>query len=169
MTDNDNSNESTGGKADTSQESHSNIPEAGIASTDDAVAAVKAVSSEVYRLAGVPGKASEPGPGVKECEGKDPDKYFVVYHPWNFAPTKPTDVDVAMENLKKQLNTGDWVTKDLYHDNSANKALNLVADNNSKKVSVWIVQYSKDKTPNLGINVTSGCYQVPEGQTIDHS
>jgi len=71
-------------------------------------------------------------------------------------------------NLKKRLDTGDWVTKKLYHDNSPNKALNLIADNDAKKVSVWIVQYSKDAKPSLGINVTSGCYQVPEGETVDH-
>ncbi|AZM64376.1 hypothetical protein DMA10_22275 [Streptomyces sp. WAC 01420] len=167
MTDND-ANDSPGSTAGESQEARTSPPDAGTATTDDAVAAVKEVSSELYRFAGVPGKASEPGPGVKECEGKDPDTYFTVYHPWNFAPSKPGDVDVAMENLKKKLNTGGWVIKDLYHDNSPAKALNLVADNDAKKVSVWIVQYSKSATPSLGFNVTSGCYQVPEGETVDH-
>lgn len=167
MTD-DNSTDASGGETGDSQESGSGLPDAGTATTDDAVAAVKDVSSEIYRLAGVPGKASEPGPGVKECEGKDPKKYFVVYHPWNLAPSKPEDVEVAMDNLKEKLNTGDWVTKDLYRDNSPAKALNLVADNDEKKVSAWIVKYSESATPSLGINVTSGCYQVPEGETIDH-
>nr|WP_030856263.1 hypothetical protein [Streptomyces sp. NRRL S-37] len=167
MTDKD-GNDSPGSTADDSQEARTGLPDAGTATTDDAVAAVKDVSSEIYRFAGVPGKASEPGPGVKECAGKDPDTYFTVYHPWNFAPSKPEDLDVTMENLKKRLDTGDWVTKKLYHDNSPNKALNLIADNDAKKVSVWIVQYSKDAKPSLGINVTSGCHQVPEGETVDH-
>ncbi|MBL3670585.1 hypothetical protein JL475_32375 [Streptomyces sp. M2CJ-2] len=167
MTEND-GNDSPGSTADNSQEARSGLPDAGTATTEEAVAAVKEVSSELYRFVDVPGKASEPGPGVKKCEGKDPDTYFTVYHPWNFAPTKPGDIDVAMENLKKRLNTGGWVTKQLYHDNSPNKALNLIADNDAKKVSVWIVQYSEDVTPSLGINVTSGCYRVPEGQTVDH-
>ncbi|MBC7270580.1 MAG: hypothetical protein H5T76_18050 [Streptomyces sp.] len=150
------------------QQAGSEIPDAGTATTEEAVAAIKKVSSEIYQLAGVPGKASQPGPGVKECEGKPSDTHFLVYHPWNFAPSRPEDLDVAMENLKKKLNTGGWVTKQLYYDNSPNKALNLIADNDVKKVSVWVVQYSKDETPSLGINVTSGCYQVPEGQTVDH-
>lgn len=146
----------------------STIPDAGTASADDAVTAVKEVSSQIFDFAGVPGKASEPGPGVKECEGKDPEKYFVVYHPWNFKPKAGTDTGVAMANLKKKLNTGGWVLKDAYHDNSPNKNLNLVADNDAKKMSVWIVEYGKRDAPSLGIEVTSGCYQVPEGETVDH-
>jgi hypothetical protein len=167
MTDSGTTN-SPNGDASKSVASTSKIPDAGTASTDEAVAAVKAVSSQIYDFAGVPGEASEPGPGVKECEGKDPDTYFVVYHPWNFKPKDGTNIDVAMANLKKKLNTGGWVVKDAYHDNSPNKNLNLVADNDSKKMSVWIVAYGKRDTPSLGIEVTSGCYQVPEGQTIDH-
>ncbi|WP_055693845.1 hypothetical protein [Streptomyces prasinopilosus] len=168
MTDNDNT-DSPGGTADNSQEAAAGgLPDAGTATVDEAVSAVKEVSSEIYRFAGVPGKASEPGPGVKQCEGKDPDTYFTVYHPWNFAPTKPADLDVAMENLKEKLDTGGWVVKKMYRDNSPNKALNLVADNDAKKVSAWIVQYAEDETPSLGINVASGCYRVPPGETIDH-
>ncbi|MEZ7005307.1 hypothetical protein [Streptomyces sp. AD55] len=165
---NDNGTGSPGTSAGSSPESGGSLPDAGTATTDEAVAAVKEVSSELYRFADVPGKASEPGPGVRECEGKDPETYFTVYHPWNLAPTKPGDIDVAMENLKEKLNTGGWVTKGLYHDNSPNKALNLVADNETRNVSVWIVQYARDATPSLGINVTSGCYRAPEGHTIDH-
>ncbi|GAA0617182.1 hypothetical protein [Streptomyces crystallinus] len=145
------------------------IPLAGTARTDDAVAAVKAVSSQIYEFTGVPGKASEPGPGVKACEGRDPEKYFQVYHPWNFAPTSAADNDVAMKHLKEKLSTGGWVVKDDYVDNSPNKNRNLVADNDSKKMSVSVVAYSKDDRPSLGIAVTSGCYRVPEGETIKHS
>ena len=167
MTEND-GNASPDSTAVNSQEARSGLPDAGTATTEEAVAAGKEVSSEIHRSTGVPGKASEPGPGVKQCEGKDkdPDMHFTVYHPWNFAPQKPGDIDVAMENLKERLNTGGWVTKQLYHDNSPHKALNLIADNDAKKVSVWIVQYSEDATPSLGINVTSGCYRVPEGETV---
>lgn len=164
MTDDDSPGNTTGD----SQEARASPPGAGTATTEEAVAAVKEVSGELHRFAGVPGKASEPGPGVKECAGKDPDAYFTVYHPWNFAPSEPGDLDVAMENLKKRLHTGGWVTERVYRDNSRNKALNLIADNDAKKVSVWIVQYSEDAAPSLGINVTSGCYRVPEGETVDH-
>ncbi|MFK8909716.1 hypothetical protein [Streptomyces sp. YS-3] len=152
-----------------SDDDTSTIPLAGTAGTDDAVAAVKAVSSQVYEFTGVPGKASEPGPGVKACPGRDPEKYFQVYHPWNFAPTSAADNDVAMKHLKEKLSTGGWVLKDEYRDNSPNKNLNLVADNDAKKMSVSIVAYSKDDVPSLAIEVVSGCYQVPEGQTIKHS
>lgn len=168
MTEND-STDSPGSASDNSQEAAAGgLPDAGTATVDEAVSAVKEVSSEIYRFTGVPGKASEPGPGVSECAGKDPDMYFSVYHPWNFAPPKASDLDVAMENLKKKLNTGGWVTKRLYRDNSPNKSLNLIADNDTKKVSVWITQYAERETPSLGINVQSGCYRVPPGKTIDH-
>jgi hypothetical protein len=73
-----------------------------------------------------------------------------------------------MENFKKKLNTGGWVIKDVYHDNSPSKALNIVADNDAKHVSVWIVEYSDNEKPSLGVEVTSGCYRAPEGETVDH-
>lgn len=152
-----------------SDDDTSKIPLAGTASTDDAVDAVKAVSSQIYEFTGVPGRASKAGPGVKACPGRDPEKYFQVYHPWNFQPNSGADNDVAMQHLKEKLSTGGWVLKDEYRDNSPNKNLNLVADNDAKKMSVWIVAYSKRTTPSLGIDVTSGCYQAPDGQTINHS
>ncbi|MFB7595497.1 hypothetical protein [Streptomyces sp. NPDC056160] len=147
----------------------SGVPDAGTATTDEAVASVKAVSSQIYDFVGVPGSASQPGPGVKACPGKEPRRYFQVYHPWNFKPKSGADNDVAMRNLEKKLSTGGWVLKRSYRDTSANKNLNLVADNDSRKVSVWIVAYSKRVTPSIGIEVTSGCYQVPEGETVEHS
>lgn len=143
------------------------VPYAGVATTDEAADALEAVSSRIYTYLGVPGKASEPGPGVKECEGKDPERFFSVYHPWNFLPASAGDTDVAMENLKEKLNTGGWVVTREYRDNSRNKNLNLVADNDRKKVSVWIVQYREREKPSLGITLTSGCYEVPEGATVE--
>ncbi|ARF73969.1 hypothetical protein B7C62_18180 [Kitasatospora albolonga] len=170
MTDSDsssNTSSNTGNTAPSSGEPSGGLPYAGVATTDEAADALQAVSSRIYTYLGVPGKASEPGPGVKECEGKDPERFFSVYHPWNFLPASAEDTDVAMENLKKKLSTGGWVLKREYRDNSANKNLNLVADNDKKKVSAWIVQYRERAKPSLGITLTSGCYEVPEGATVD--
>ncbi|MGW5232726.1 hypothetical protein ACWEQU_10575 [Streptomyces nodosus] len=155
--------------ASTPDEAGSGVPDAGIATTDEAVASVKSVSSQIHDIIGVPGTASEPGPGVKACPGKDPDTHFQVYHPWNFKPKSGTDNDLAMRNLKEKLSTGGWVIKESYHDHSPNRNLNLIADNDSRKMSVWVVAYSKRATPSLGIEVTSGCYRAPEGETIEHS
>ncbi|MFD5136674.1 hypothetical protein ACFWMX_10585 [Streptomyces sp. NPDC058378] len=83
-------------------------------------------------------------------------------------PDSASDQDVALSNLKEKLSTSGWVLKDSYLDNSPNKNLNLVADNDSKKASVWIVGYSKDDPPSLSIQVVAACYQVPDGQTVDH-
>ncbi|MFR9794792.1 hypothetical protein ACL02U_02660 [Streptomyces sp. MS06] len=159
---------SPSGKVGRSEQSASGVPYGGTATTDEVVAKVKEVSSHIYDFAGVPGKASEPGPGVKECQGKDTDTYFHVYHPWNFKPDARADNDIAMANLKAKLSTGGWVIKDSYRDNSSNKNLNLIADNDSGRVSVWIVAYSSRTVPSLGIQVTSGCYEVPKGDTVDH-
>lgn len=168
MTDNS-AGKSPDGGSGTSDASSSGIPFAGTATTDEGVAAVKAVSSQIYEFIDVPGTASEPGPGVKACEGKDPDTYFRVYHPWNFKPKTGSDTDVAMAHLKEKLNTGGWVIKDLYRDNSANKNLNLVADHDAKKMSVWIIAYGKRAVPSIGIEVTSGCYKAPAGERVEHS
>ncbi|MFF0967632.1 hypothetical protein ACWDQO_01480 [Streptomyces sp. NPDC003703] len=160
---------SPGGDAGRSAGSGSEIPDAGTATTEEAVARVKEVSSQIHDFLGIPGRASEPGPGVRACEGKDPDTYFQVYHPWNFAPASGSDNDVAMKNLEKRLSTGGWVLKRSYRDTSANKNLNLVADNDARSASVWIVAYSKRAVPSIGVEVTSGCYRVPEGQRVQHS
>ncbi|GGP75324.1 hypothetical protein [Streptomyces melanogenes] len=162
MTDNDASKSS-------SRMTAPHIPSAGTAGTEEAVAAVKEVSSQLYDFLGVPGTASAPGPGIRECQGKDPNTYFQVYHPWNFLPTSSADINTAMANLKAKLSTDGWTLKDTYHDNSPNKNPNLIADNNSRMVSVWSVMYGKRDTPSIGIEVRSGCYRVPEGQTVDHS
>ncbi len=147
----------------------SGVPEAGTATTDDAVDSVRDVSGRIAEFIGVPGKMSEPGPGVKECPGRDPDTYFQVYHPWNFKPDSGGDIDVAMENLKEKLNTDGWVIKQSYRDNSANRNLNLVADDDYRKMSVWVVAYGERATPSLGVEVISGCYRAPEGETVRHS
>ncbi|MFE4593324.1 hypothetical protein [Streptomyces laurentii] len=162
------STDSPGREPGTSDEPSHGIPFGGTATTSDVVSEVKKASSQIYDFAGVPGEASQPGPGVKECEGKDPDTHFQVYHPWNFKPKSKADNDVAMANLKEKLSTDGWTIKSSYRDNSANKNLNLIADNDARKMSVWVVAYSKRATPSIGIQVTSACYQVPEGQTADH-
>ncbi|MCQ1580980.1 hypothetical protein [Streptomyces parvus] len=167
MNDSENSSSSSAGSTD-SGGTASGVPYAGVATTDEAADALEAVSSQIYEYAGVPGKASEPGPGIKECEGKDPERFFRVFHPWNFQPGSVADSDRAMENLKKKLNSGDWVLKKEYRDNSQNENLNLVADNDAKKVSVWIVQYRDRAKPSLGITTTSGCYEVPEGAKVEN-
>ncbi|MFI9018240.1 hypothetical protein ACIGZI_29790 [Streptomyces griseus] len=166
MNDSDSPNSPGEGSAG-SDDASTAVPYAGVATTDEAADNLEAVSSKIYQYAGVPGKASEPGPGVRECAGKDPERFFRVFHPWNFQPGSAADSDVAMENLKKRLNTGGWVLKKEYRDNSENENLNLVADNESEKASVWIVQYRDRAKPSLGITVTSGCYEVPEGAKVE--
>lgn len=144
------------------------VPSAGIALPEEAVAAVKEASSQLYDFLGVPGRASTPGPGIRACAGMDPSAHFQVYHPWSFLPTLGADTDTAMANLRERLGTGGWVLKAGYRDDSAHENLNLVADNDHRKVSVWAVAYSRHQPPAIGIEVRSGCYRVPEGWTVEH-
>ncbi|MEU7428778.1 hypothetical protein [Streptomyces sp. NPDC040750] len=146
----------------------SDVPSAGTSTSSDAADKVEGVSSGIYELIGVKGKTSDSRATVTECAGKDPDKYFRVLHPWSFTPAAPDDLEVAMERLRAALPKRGWKIVEYGPDTSKNKNLRLTADNDTKKASVHIVQMAKDNPPMLSVDVVSGCYQVPEGQQVEH-
>ncbi|AYG82242.1 hypothetical protein DWB77_04412 [Streptomyces hundungensis] len=158
----------TGCSMSDSKDSHE-IPSAGISTSSDAADSMVRVSSALYDLIGVKGKASETQPGVTECSGKDRDKYFTIFHPWNITPTKTTaaELDAVMERLKKELPKHGWEIVEYGRDTSKSKNLSLTADNDEQKVSVKLASYAKDTPPSLGLMVVSGCYQIPEGKKIE--
>ncbi len=143
------------------------IPVVGTSTSRDAADAVEKVSSELYDLLGVQGKASESRSGVTECEGKDPAKYFQVFHPWSFYPASADQLDEAMERLKTELPKHGWKVVRYEPDTSQAKNLNLTADQSEKKYSVSIVQMKKNDPPKLSLTVVSGCYQVPDGKEVE--
>ncbi|MFK0022521.1 hypothetical protein [Streptomyces sp. NPDC090798] len=143
------------------------IPFSGVSTSSDAAEAAKKTSSELYNLIGLKGKASDTGPGVKECGKKDPDKYFQIFHSWSFTPTSSEQLEGAMEQLKSKLPKHGWEVVKYGPDSSRNKNLSLTADNDAKKFSVNIIYQAKDNPPNLNFFVVSGCYQVPDGQKIE--
>ncbi|GGX66522.1 hypothetical protein [Streptomyces anandii] len=143
------------------------IPFAGTSSSRDASQAMEKVSSGIYDLIGVKGKASSSRPFVAECSGKDAKKYFRIFHWWSFYPTSASDLGVAMERLKEELPKRGWKVVSYGPDTSRNKNTNLTADNDRKKVGVNIVQMSKNDPPKLSLHVVSGCYKVPDGQTVE--
>ncbi|XIE78782.1 hypothetical protein AB6O49_13185 [Streptomyces sp. SBR177] len=142
-------------------------PFAGVSTTSDARSAAEKVSSELYDLIGLKGKTTEPGPGVNECPGKDPEKYFTTFHMWTLTPTSPAQLDGVMERLKKQLPEHGWTIVDFGPDASKNKNIRITADNDAKKHSVKITHWAKDNPPKLNVYLVSGCYQVPEGDKVD--
>ena len=143
------------------------IPSAGTSTSSDAAKETQKASSELYNLIGLKGKASDTGPGVKECSKKDPDKYFQIFHSWSFTPASSEELDGAMERLKTDLPKHGWKVVDYGPDSSRNKNLSLTADNDAKKFSVKIAYREKDNPPNLNFFVVSGCYTVPDGQEIE--
>ncbi|WP_338685800.1 hypothetical protein QD712_34460 [Streptomyces acidiscabies] len=138
----------------------------GTSTSRDAADSLEKVSSSIYELIKVKGKASDSRAGVMDCSGKDTKKYFQVFHPWSFHPASAGDLGAAMEQLKTELPKHGWKIVEYGPDSSKNKNINLTADNDEKKVGVHIVQMSKDDPPSLSMNLVSGCYQVPEGEEV---
>ncbi|MFI1070554.1 hypothetical protein [Streptomyces puniciscabiei] len=143
-------------------------PIVGTSTSLDAADATEKVSSGIYELIGVKGKASNSQSGVLECSGKDPDKYFKIFHPWSFYPASPGDLEKAMKNLKTELQKHGWKIVEYGPNNSKAKDISLTADNDEKKVGVNIVQMLKNDPPKLSLTVVSGCYKVPDGQKVQH-
>lgn len=143
------------------------VPSAGTSTSLSAADQAERVSSEIYDLIGIKGKASDTGPGVSECSGKDPDKYFQIFHPWSFAPASADQLDGVMEGLKERLPKHGWKVVEYGPDTSKNKSISLTADNDKKKHSVRITHYDKRNPPKLSLMVVSGCYQVPDGEKVD--
>ncbi|MCT4356576.1 hypothetical protein M5362_25960 [Streptomyces sp. Je 1-79] len=143
------------------------LPSAGVSTTDEAADMAEAISSELYDLIGLKGKATEPGPGVGECGGKDPEKYFTVFHAWTFTPASADGLDGVMERFKEELPKHGWKIVEYGPDTSKNKNLALTADNDAKKYSVMITHWARQTPPKVRFFLTSGCYQVPEGEKVE--
>ncbi|WP_301127345.1 hypothetical protein [Streptomyces cacaoi] len=146
------------------------VPSSGTERQSEADEQTKKVSSGILDLIPVKGEVSEPGPGVVPCEGKDREKFFRLLHTWSVTPEAKdrSKLAGAMESLKESLPKHGWEVKSFARDSSRNRNLALVADHDKKKFSVNIVHYAKDDPPKLTVRVITGCYQVPEGEKVDH-
>jgi hypothetical protein len=143
------------------------IPSAGTSTSRDASDSMEKVSSSIYDLIGIAGKASDSRPTVTDCGGKDAGTYFRILHPWSFTPATEGDLEVAMKRLKVELPKNGWKVVHYGPDTSKNKNISLTADNDAKKVSVKVIAMAKDDPPMLTLDVISGCYKVPEGQEVE--
>jgi hypothetical protein len=103
-----------------------------------------------------------------QCPDKDRDKYFQIFHPWSFVPASAADLDAALENLKEGLPQHGWKIVRYGPDTSPNKNVILIADNDEQKAGVHIAQMKKRNPPKLSLTVVSGCYEVPDGQEVEH-
>ncbi|MFI0976122.1 hypothetical protein ACH4SP_03730 [Streptomyces sp. NPDC021093] len=143
------------------------IPFAGTSTSSDAADAMEKVSSGIYDLLGMKGKASDSQPGVMDCSGKDTKTYFRIFHPWSFKAASVSDLDKAMERLKSELPKHGWEIKSYGPDTSKNKNMNLIADNDKKKVSIDVTNMAKGDAPMLSLDLVSGCYKVPDGKEVE--
>ncbi|WP_240503059.1 hypothetical protein [Streptomyces prasinopilosus] len=143
------------------------VPFSGTSTSSDAADATERVSSGIYDLIGVKGKASESYSTVVDCSGKDTEKHFRILHPWSFYPTSADDLDPVMERLKEELPKRGWRIVEYGPDTSKNKNIRMTADNDEKKFSARIVKMAKSEPPMLSLDVISGCYKIPAGQEIE--
>ncbi|MFF3959201.1 hypothetical protein ACFYY1_39305 [Streptomyces sp. NPDC001890] len=146
--------------------SSDDIPLSGTSTSLAAADKMEQVSSGLYDLIGVKGKASDSRPGVTECSGRDQEKYFQIFHPWSFYPASANDLDEAMKQLRTELPKHGWKVVGYGPDTSKDQNINLTADNDKKKYSVKVVQMAKNDPPKLSLMVVSGCYQVPDGEKV---
>ncbi|MFB8138345.1 hypothetical protein [Streptomyces parvus] len=140
---------------------------AGTSTSLAAAGRAEKISSEIRDVFGIKGKESVTGPGVSECGGKDPDKYFQIFHPWSFTPASPERLGAVMERLEEELPKRGWKVVEYGSDGSKNRNIGLTAENDEKKHSVKIWHYAKRNPPKLSLMVVSGCYQVPDGEKVD--
>ncbi|WP_171991028.1 hypothetical protein [Streptomyces sp. JHA26] len=149
-----------------SKDESDSIPFAGTSTSLDAADEMERVSSGIYDLIGVKGKASDSHSTVTDCPGKDKNTYFQILHPWSFRPTAASDLDVAMDRLEAELPKHGWNIVDYGPDSSKNRNVRMTADNDREKASVVVVKMAKEDPPMLSLDVVSGCYKVPDGQEI---
>ncbi|MFF0475130.1 hypothetical protein [Streptomyces sp. NPDC004284] len=146
----------------------------GVREQDEVNAETKKVSSEIYDLIGVRGSASKAGAGAQPCQGMDREKFYRIFHPWSLSAKTDDELAQAMERLRSKLPEHGWKIVKYGPDDSAAKSLELTADDDARKfgvhISFWKARtvLGKPKPPMLMVDVISGCYQVPEGKTVEH-
>ncbi|MGW7519566.1 hypothetical protein ACWGJ2_28640 [Streptomyces sp. NPDC054796] len=142
-----------------------------VRSIEKADAETKRVSSQVLDIIDVEGKVSEPGPRVTSCSDKNAEKFFKMLHPWSLTGTSNEELRQAMTRLRENLPKKGWKIVGYGRNNSKDKSLELTADNHEKRfglnVELWEEAEGSGEKPKLIVNVVSGCYRVPEGETVD--
>ncbi|MFF3453138.1 hypothetical protein ACFYXH_02190 [Streptomyces sp. NPDC002730] len=153
-------------------ESNGTTKVVGTRAQDEVDAKTKQLSSQILDLIAIKGKVDGTGPGVGECGG-DPEKQYLIRHSWSISGSTDAEVSKAMTRLKDGLPAQGWKIVQYGRNNSAAKSLELTADHTEKKFGVNVEFWEKgairkDNPPALVVTVVSGCYQVPDGQTVKH-
>ncbi|MGV4928287.1 hypothetical protein K2224_37565 (plasmid) [Streptomyces sp. BHT-5-2] len=117
-------------------------------------------------------KTTEPGPHAGLCEGKDPDHYYMIRHPWAAYGVTFQELQQAMERLKKDMPEKGWKVVKYGPDTSPAKTLELIADSTQKDFSVAIHlldERKKQRESRIAVSLASRCYKTPKGKTVSAS
>ncbi|UNO41061.1 hypothetical protein [Streptomyces sp. MST-110588] len=140
----------------------------------DARAEVRNISAKILELINLHGKVSDRGPGVSECSGKDPGRFYSIHHRWSVTDVPVGDMKKAMASLKADLPKHGWKIFGYGPDKSPSKSLKLVAEFAEKRFFVNIHLYdesgrAKPDGPKskIFVDLLSECFQVPKGKTVD--
>ncbi|MEC4017131.1 hypothetical protein [Streptomyces sp. H27-D2] len=140
----------------------------------DAKKAAEGFSSELIDIIALRGKLSEPGPGVSQCGEEDPEKFYAILHTWSLINVPVDDMEKAMVRLNEDLPKRGWKVSKYGPDASPSKSLELVANSKKKKFSVSVRLFdetgrAKPDGPKskIWVNLSSACFQVPKGKTVD--
>ncbi|MDT3396818.1 hypothetical protein RKE29_09210 [Streptomyces sp. B1866] len=131
------------------------------------------LSSQILDIIDLRGKVSEPGPGVALCGEKDPEQFFTIHHPWSLTRVPVVDLGQAMVRLRDGLPKMGWEVTKYGPDGSPSRSLELIANSTRVQFSVDIIFYdeSKQSKPTgssmIHVDLSSACFQVPEGKTVD--
>lgn len=134
----------------------------------------EAVSSELYDIIGLRGKVTGEGPGVSLCGEKDPEKFYVIHHPWGLTNVPIEDLKKGLDRLKENMPKRGWKIVSYGPDTSPAKNLELIADLTKKdfSVNIGLLDRTKRTEPDapksmIFVDLVSACFQVPEGETVD--
>jgi hypothetical protein len=132
------------------------------------------LSSQLLDAMRLEGEVTEPGPGVAECEGMSPERYFVVRHPWSVYGVPVPDMEAAMERLRDDLPGRGWEVTKYGPDKSPSRSLEIFADHKhgDKQFSVNIRLFDErgknaDHVSMINVTLVSACFRTPEGEEPD--
>ncbi|MBR7673596.1 hypothetical protein [Streptomyces daliensis] len=145
------------------------------------------LSSQLYELLRVKGRASEGGPGVIRCEGRNAETFYRIAHPWSLSAKSPDELKTAMAGLKEDLPRHGWKIVEEGRSSNANRTPYFMADSTRKRFTLKVTLEGRteaapspsgegepeggvpsgDTEPLLSFHLVSDCYQVPEGEKVD--
>lgn len=134
------------------------------------------LASELYDLIAVDGETSKSGPGVSLCDDKLSETRYTINFPWSVTGPSTAEFRTALEGLRKRLPAHDWKIVSYGPDSSRSRSLQLIADSTKRRFSVSIRLFERVDTPSedvlqprpagLYVHLVSGCFEVPEGETV---